>query len=107
MGQPVTVIEKPSVRPGLIRYETNRVLTGTGHEYFRSLDDAQGDTPAASLARRLFERGGIEAVHLNGNIVTVHLADGAPPTGIKQMVEEMYLYYRDGVVPEMPEGAAG
>ncbi len=32
MGQPVTVIEKPSSHPGVVRYETNRVLTGMGHD---------------------------------------------------------------------------
>jgi hypothetical protein len=106
MGQPVTVIEKPSARPGVVRYETNRVLSGTGHEYFRSLDDAQGPTPPAELARRLFERGGIDALHVNANVITVHLADGSPTTGIKQIVEDLYTYYRPGVDVVVPEGAA-
>jgi hypothetical protein len=106
MGQPVTVIEKPSVRPGVIRYETNRVLSGTGHEYFRSLDDAQGDSPSAEVARQLFERGGIEAVHVNANVITVHLADGSPPKGIKELIEDLHTYYRPGVEVVLPEGAA-
>ena len=112
MGQPVTVIEKPSTRPGVIRYETNRTLTGMGHEYFRSAADAQGSTPPARLAQRLFERGGIDLVHMNGNVVTVHLSDGSAPTGIKALVEDLYTYYREGVEveipggPEIPEGAA-
>lgn len=105
MGQPVTVIEKQSIRPGVVRYEINRAITGTGHEYYRSLDDAQGDKPADRLARMLFERGGIDSVHVNANVITVHLADGSPPNGIKPMIEELFLYYRDGVVPEAPEGA--
>jgi hypothetical protein len=105
MGQPVTVIEKPSSRPGVVRYETNRVLSGMGHEYFRSADDAQGETPVAVLARRLFERGGIDAVHVNSNVVTVHLADGSPPGGIKDLIEELYTYYRPGVEVVIPEGA--
>jgi len=103
MGQPVTVIEKPSARPGVVRFETNRVLSGMGHERFRSGDDAQGDTPSDRLARLLFERGGIEAVHVNGNVVTVHLADGSPPTGIKQLLEDLYTYYRPGVEVVVPE----
>jgi hypothetical protein len=103
MGQPVTVIEKPSSRPGVVRYDTNRVLSGMGHEYFRSLDDVQGDTPSDLLARRLFERGGIEAVHVNSNVITVHLADGSPPTGIKDIIEDLYTYYRPGVEVEVPE----
>ena len=107
MGQPVTVIEKQTSRPGVVRYETNRVISGMGHEYFRSLDDAQGDAPADRLARTLLERGGITAVHVSSNVITVHLADGSPPTGIKALVEDMYTYYREGVVPVVPEGAAG
>ena len=31
MGQPVTVIEKPSSKHGVVRFETNRSLTGTEH----------------------------------------------------------------------------
>jgi hypothetical protein len=103
MGQPVTVIEKPTSRPGVVRYDTNRVLSGMGHEYFRSLDDVQGDTPSDLLARRLFERGGIEAVHVNSNVITVHLADGSPPTGIKDLIEDLYTYYRPGVEIEVPD----
>jgi hypothetical protein len=106
MGQPVTVIEKQSVRPGVVRYEINRAITGTGHECYRSIDEAQGNKPAARLARMLFERGGIEAVHINSNVITVHLADGSPPTGIQPMIEQLFLYYRDGVAPEVPEDAA-
>ena len=37
MGQQVAVVEKPSPRPGLLRFETNRSLTGMGHEHFNSL----------------------------------------------------------------------
>lgn len=106
MGQPVTVIEKPSARPDIVRFETNRVLTGMGHENFWSLEDAQGDTPAAQVARTLLERTGVKAVHLNGNVITVQLAMGASADGLKQAIEEMYLYYRDGVVPKVPEGVA-
>ena len=61
MGQPVTVIEKPSSHAGVVRYETNRVLTGMGHERYTSADQAVGERPADVLARRLFERGGVAA----------------------------------------------
>jgi hypothetical protein len=60
----------------------------------------------AVLARRLFERGGIDAVHVNSNVVTVHLADGSPPSGIKDLIQELYTYYRPGVEVVVPEGAA-
>lgn len=106
MGQPVTVIEKPMSTPGVVRYEINRSITGTGHELYRSADDAQDERPPDRLARLLFERGGIDAVHVNSNVITVYLADGSPPTGIKELIEELFIYYREGVVPQMPEGVA-
>jgi hypothetical protein len=106
MGQPVTVLEKPSIRPGVVRYEINRSITGMGHETFRRPEDAQGDGPAARLARALFERGGVEAVHIYGNVITVYLADGSPPAGIKELIGDLFLYYREGVEVAVPEGAA-
>jgi hypothetical protein len=102
MGQPVTVIEKPSATPGVIRYEINRNLTGMGHESFRSADDAVGDTPSAELARRLFAAGGVASVHVYANIITVELADGADPDELRGVIEDLYLYYTDGVVPTVP-----
>jgi hypothetical protein len=106
MGQPVTVIEKPSSTPGVVRYEINRTITGMGHENYRSAADAVGPTPADELARRLFERGGIASLHMNANMITVHLADASPPTGIKEIIEGMYIYYGPGVEVVIPEGAA-
>ena len=35
MGQPITVVAKPAVTPGVLRLETNRSLTGMGHERYR------------------------------------------------------------------------
>lgn len=105
MGQPVTVIEKQSSTPGVVRYETNRPLTGTGHEGYWSRDDAVGAKWSAELARRLFDRGGIASIHMNANIVTVHLADASPPTGIKEIIEQMFIFYGPGVEVVIPEGA--
>ena len=64
MGQPVAVTEKPSTTPGVIRFELNRSITGMGHERFASLAQATGNTPAAMLARRLFETEHVDAVHV-------------------------------------------
>lgn len=105
MGQPVTVIEKASSTPGVVRFETNRPLTGTGHEAFRSVDDAVGPKWSAEMARRLFARGGVASVSLHGNIITVGLADASPPSGIKELIEEMFIFYGPGVEVVMPEGA--
>jgi hypothetical protein len=106
MGQPVTVVEKPSAVPGVLRFETNRTLTGMGHEIYRSVDEATGATPGDELARRLFARGGVESLHLYSNVITVHLADGSPPQGIRDVIASLYTFYTEGVVPEVPEGAA-
>ncbi|MCB1251056.1 MAG: hypothetical protein KDB36_16685 [Acidimicrobiales bacterium] len=106
MGQPVTVIERQTTTPGVVRFETNRNLTGMGHKRYLSAADATTPTPADELARRLFDRGGVASLHVYQNIATVQLADGRPPTGIKEIIEDLYLFYTEGVVPEIPEGVA-
>ena len=105
MGQPVAVVEKPSMTPGVVRFEANRNLTGMGHERFRSLDDATGPRPAAELARRLLATGRIDLVHIYGNVITVELKRGYDAQGLKDVVENLYIYYTPGFVPpplEMP-----
>ena len=98
MGQPITVVEKPSSRTGIVRYETNRALTGMGHERYQVGDEILGAAPADELARRLFDRGGITGVHVNGNVVTVELADAeAEAEGIGQVIASLYLYWVEGV----------
>ena len=74
MGQPITVVEKPSSRAGIVRFEINRSITGMGHERFRADDVILGVEPAHELARRLFQRGGISGIHINSNMITVELA---------------------------------
>ncbi len=97
MGQPVTVIEKPTGTPGVVRFEINRTLSGMGHDLYRSVADAVGDSPTARLARTLLEHGGVESVHLYANIITVHLAQGATSAGLKELIEGLYIFYREGV----------
>jgi hypothetical protein len=98
MGQPVTVIEKASSRPGVVRFETNRVLTGMGHERYTNIEQVVGHHPADVLARRLFDRGGIRSVHVNGSVVTVEL-ENRDAGGIKEIIEGLYTYYLPGVEP--------
>ncbi len=104
MGQPVTVIEKPSVHPGVVRFETNRALTGMGHEIYRSPADVHGQRPADIIAAALFEHGGISAVHVNANVITVHLDQADAVDGIKELLEDVFIYYREGVEVVIPEG---
>lgn len=99
MGQPVAVTEKPSSLPGVVRFETNRSLTGMGHERFLSMRDAIGVTPAAELARRLFATGRVAGVHVYGNMITVDLAKGYDAVGLAEVVGNLYQYWKPGMVP--------
>ena len=69
MGQPVAVEQSAGGSPAIVRFETNRSLTGMGHERFTSADQAKGPRPAAVLARRFFESGQVAGVHVYGNII--------------------------------------
>ena len=108
MGQPITVVQKASTKPGLVRFEINRSLTGMGHELFRSADDATGVRPPDELARRLFATGKVDRVHVYSNAVTVQLASGAKPDGLLEIVRELYIHSRPGVTVSytQPEAAA-
>jgi hypothetical protein len=99
MGQPVAVIVKPSSQPGVVRFEANRNLTGMGHEMFRTMDDAIGPRPAASLARQLLATGHCESVHIYGNIITVDLNKGFTADGLSDVVRDMYQYWKPGMEP--------
>jgi len=102
MGQPIVVTEKPTARPGVWRFEANRVLTGMAHERYRSGTDVIGARPPDELARRLFAQGSAEEVHVYGNVVTVVLARGHGPEGLREIIEGLYTYYREGVTPAIP-----
>ncbi len=96
MGQLVSVIEKHSNRPGIVRYVLNRALTGMGHERFAARDEIIGDRPADELARRLLATGQVASVAINSNVVTVDL-DGNDATGLKEIIIDLYTYYVPGV----------
>jgi hypothetical protein len=102
MGQPITVVEKPSPKPGVVRFEINRSLTGMGHERYRSADDATGHRPPDVLARHLLEHGGVAAVHIFSNVITVELTDNGTPEGMRELIEELFIHYREGVQPSIP-----
>lgn len=102
MGQPIVVTEKPSSKPGVVQFEINRSLTGMGHERYRSVEDATGDRPPDRLARQLLEHGGIDAVHIYSNVITVDLAKGGSSAGLGDLIRELYIHYREGVTPSLP-----
>jgi len=107
MGQPITVTEKPTAKPGVVRFETNRNLTGMGHVRFASAAEATGDRPVDHLARGLFARGDIDALHVYGNIVTVDLAKGATGAGLIDVIHDLFVHYRPGVLPPTDEELTG
>lgn len=107
MGQPITVTEKPSSTPGVVRFETNRNLTGMGHERYSSAADAVGDRHIDELARQLFARGGVDGVHVYANVITVDVAKGSAPEGIGDVIRELFVHYRPGVLPPTDEELMG
>jgi hypothetical protein len=102
MGQPITVVEKHSSRPGVVRFELNRPLSGMGHERWVAGSLVEGDRPVDELARRLFEAGGVDAVHMNGSVVTVTLARGSTGDGLGDVVRGLFRFYPDAPAAEGP-----
>ena len=100
MGQQVAVTERPSPRPGVLRFETNRSLTGMGHEHFTSISEAVGPRPAAALARQLLSTGKVDSVYIYGNIISVDITKGSNSDGLGDVVRNMYQYWKPGM--EMP-----
>ncbi len=106
MGQPIVVIEKPSVaNPGMVRFETNRALTGMSHERYLSGTEVRGHRPPDELARRLLARGGIQAVHMNGSVVTVDLVKGQDTAGLAEIIESLFIHYPPTADAEVDEDA--
>lgn len=100
MGQQIAVVEKPSPKQGVLRFEANRNLTGMGHEVFRSVADAVGPRPAAVLARNLLATGMVDGVHVFGNMITVDLTKGADPGCLEGVIRDLYQYWKPGM--ELP-----
>jgi hypothetical protein len=100
MGQPVTVLVKPSSRAGVVRFEINRSLTSMAGERYQRGDDVHGDRPVDELARRLLAEDGVEAVHVSSNVITVEVERADIEDGLRTVIENLFLYYRDGTSPE-------
>ena len=91
-------------RRGIVRFETNRALTGMGHERYRSRRRrvAAPDRPTSWPAGCSPTAASI-AVHVNGNIVTVDLTKGHTSDGLKEIIESLYLYYPPSAEPSEPQ----
>lgn len=99
MGMLITVTEKNSARRGVVRFETNRALTGMAHERFRSDVPVIGTRPPDELARRLFAHGGAATVHVHSNQILVELAPGGSTEGMAQIITDLFTHYTPGIVP--------
>lgn len=97
MGQPVTVVKKPSSNPGVVRFEINRSITGMGHERYVAAPGPELDRPCDELARRLFSHVGVENVHMNSNVITVNMAYGTDESALGETIEQLFTYYVPGV----------
>jgi hypothetical protein len=102
MGMLITVTEKPSARHGVIRFETNRALTGMGHERYKSVDDIFASRPPDMVARVLLEQGDASAVHIHGNQITVELRPGGSGAGMAALISDIFIHYKPGVTPSIP-----
>lgn len=101
MGQPITVIETTSTsNPAVRRFETNRPLSGMGHERYEDPPSELRQRPVDELARRLFAAGGVEKVHINGSVVTVTLGAAQTGAGLGDVIRHLFLHY--GATPPVP-----
>lgn len=106
MGQPVTVVQKSTSRPDVVRFEINRSITGMDPHRYLAGEEIQGDTPPDRVAKRLLAHAGVEGVHVYSNVITVDLGDGVVPADeLKSEIEELFIYYGEGVEVVVPEGA--
>ena len=96
MGQPVTFLRTSSPRPGIVRFELNRTLTGMGHERYRAGQEIIGDRAVDELARRLLDTGKLDAVHIHGSMVTAELAE-SDDAALEDVIADLYTYYVPGV----------
>jgi hypothetical protein len=101
MGMLINVTEKPSARHGVVRFETNRALTGMGHERYKSLADIIGVRPPDLVAKVLLEHGA-SAVAIHGNQVTVELRPGGSTDGMADAISDVFIHYKPGVLPSIP-----
>lgn len=104
MGQPIVVAEKASTNHAVVRFETNRPLSGMGHERYTEPPGELLRRPVDELARRLFAAGGVSAVHVNGSMITVSLAPGATGAGLADVVRDLFLFYGGPETAPAPAG---
>ena len=101
MGQPISVSRKDTPRPNSVRFETNRVLTGMGHERYTATDEIDGNRPPDEIAKRFLAHGDVKSVHVYSNIVEAELEPGANVDELEQILRDLYIHYLPGVTPSI------
>jgi hypothetical protein len=104
VGQLITVAQKPTTRAGVVVFELNRSLTGMGHERYRAGQPVTGHRPVDELARRLLAAGGVEAVSVYSNVVTLQVTGTADIPRLGETIRHLFIYYREGVTPPAVAG---
>lgn len=107
MGEPVSVIQRPSAQHGTVLFETNRSFTGMGHESYTEGQAIWGNRPPDEAARAMFESGKVAKVHVYGQYVSVELSSGANADGLKELLENLFIYYKPGVEIPTEESFSG
>ncbi len=107
MGEPVSVVQNSSAIHGRVRFETNRSLTGMGHERYTAGETIYGDRPPDVVAKLLLDSGKVDSVHVYQQTITVELAAGADANGLQEIVESLFTHYKPGVPIPDPETFTG
>jgi hypothetical protein len=68
-----------------------------GHERYSKGDPILGHRPPDVVAKALLETGKVEDVHVYAQTITVTIAPGQEVVGLKEIIEDLYTYYKPGV----------
>jgi hypothetical protein len=44
----------------------------------------------------------VAAVHVYSNMITVELTDDGTAAGLQELIEDLFIHYREGVRPSIP-----
>jgi hypothetical protein len=64
-----------------------------GHERYLAGQEIEGNRPPDELARRLLVHGGVQAVHMYDNMITVDLEKGATGDGLIDVIRDLFRFY--------------
>jgi hypothetical protein len=68
-----------------------------GHERYRDGEDILGNRPPDAVAKALLATGQLDEVHVYAQTITVTLSAGQGADGLKEIIEDLYTYYKPGV----------